>query len=170
MQHTVPAHCRYCGSPDLEVTPTPGGPHFARLDCRSCGRLVRWLPKPAPTADGPPGAVMALVHPRERPCLLSGSEKQCRFARSVRERILFIYEFDRREDIVALLKCIVDATWFIANDPARRRGPPRWPSPERLEPARPRGTCPACDGPLWQAEAEACSYECVDRLAAALRH
>jgi hypothetical protein len=163
--------CRYFGSRDVAVVPEPeGSPHHARLVCSSCDRTLRWLPRPDPPAAGPSRATMSLAHRRERPCVLAGSEKQCRFARSIRERMIYTYQLNRREDIVALLKCITSASWFLANDPDRRPAPPRWPTPEQLEPARPSGECPACHGPLWQAEAEACSYECVDRLAAALRH
>lgn len=28
------------------VTPTPGGPHYAKETCRHCGQFLRWLPKP----------------------------------------------------------------------------------------------------------------------------
>jgi hypothetical protein len=114
---------------------------------------------------------MARVHPRARPCLLTGTEKQARYARSIRERMLFTYARDGRGDVVALLRCIADASWFIANDPGRHPGPPRWPSPDRLEPARPRGECLGCGGPLWLGPA--CSSECLDELqaqTATLRH
>jgi hypothetical protein len=162
--------CRHCGSTDLETTREPeGSTHHARLACRSCDRFLKWLPRPAPAADGPPPAVMARVHDRARPCLLFGTEKQTRYARAIRETMLFTYARDGRDDVVRLLRCITDASWYIANDPARRRGPPRWPSPDRLEPRRPSGTCPACNGPLFVGPA--CSFECLDALqAAALRH
>jgi hypothetical protein len=169
MKHIIPDVCRYCSSPDLEVhLEPPGSTHHARLVCLSCDRFLRWLAKPAPAADGPPPALLARVHARPRPCLLFGSEKQTRYARSIRERLLYLYGRRGRDDIVRLLRCIADASWFVANSPDRRTGPPRWPKVGQMEPDHPRGECPCCGSATWGAAF--CCFECVDAMqAAALR-
>lgn len=46
----MPPVCRHCGAVG-EVRLSPGvGPHFARMDCFSCGRFMGWLAKPV--SDG----------------------------------------------------------------------------------------------------------------------
>jgi hypothetical protein len=43
--------CRHCKTnADHPVTLTPEKIHYGRVDCGTCGRLLRWLPKP----DGEP--------------------------------------------------------------------------------------------------------------------
>jgi hypothetical protein len=42
---TIPAtaeQCPHCGSRRLSSARCPGGPHFGRVDCRDCGKHVRW--------------------------------------------------------------------------------------------------------------------------------
>lgn len=38
-----PQSCRRCGSSDLIETRCRTGPHFARIDCRGCGRMVKFV-------------------------------------------------------------------------------------------------------------------------------
>jgi hypothetical protein len=44
-------HCPRCRSTATRQGPGTG-PHFAKLECASCGRFLRWLAKPVGTADG----------------------------------------------------------------------------------------------------------------------
>jgi hypothetical protein len=170
VRHIIPDCCRYCTSHDLEVRLEPeGSTHHARLICLNCDRFLKWLPRPAPRAGDPPPAILALCHPRARGCVLVGSERQCRFGRSIRERMMFTYAREGRGEIVTLLKCITSAAWFIANSPDRRSGPIRWPAPSQMEPDRPRGECPCCGSATWGAAF--CCFECADAMQAAeLRH
>jgi hypothetical protein len=155
--------CRWCGSSAIDEMPAPpNSPHHARLVCLDCNRMQRWLPKPVARTDGPSAEILALVHDRKEPCVLRGTEKQCRLARSYRANALFNFKRRGRDDIVALLKCIVTPGWFIAN-----HGKPfaeiRWPRPDQLEPNADLGRCVICDGPSWGAET--CCDACLDKLA-----
>jgi single-strand DNA-binding protein len=38
--------CKWCGSTKLKETIMTGGPHYSRIDCKSCGRFVKWGKKP----------------------------------------------------------------------------------------------------------------------------
>lgn len=53
--------CKYCGSTDIEMILTPELPHYAKDVCRSCGRHLRWLPKPDAEKVKRPAAHRELV-------------------------------------------------------------------------------------------------------------
>ncbi len=38
--------CPHCGSANLSTVQCSGGPHWGRLECGSCHRFIKWLPKP----------------------------------------------------------------------------------------------------------------------------
>ncbi|MEO1431213.1 MAG: hypothetical protein AAFV71_19555 [Cyanobacteria bacterium J06633_8] len=41
---SIITECPNCGSTDLNPSLTPStSPHFARLDCNTCGRYIKWL-------------------------------------------------------------------------------------------------------------------------------
>lgn len=42
-QESQRCECPHCGSFDVEQTPAKP-PHYARLDCLSCGRWIKWVP------------------------------------------------------------------------------------------------------------------------------
>jgi hypothetical protein len=74
------ARCPICDSTDLDARPMPPGhPHFARVNCRRCGRFVKWLPKPA----GPiPDHCLDAAWPRPGPVELVGTKDPVRWANS----------------------------------------------------------------------------------------
>lgn len=43
--------CPRCGSNALESELCSSGPHHARLWCRSCGKFIKWVAKPAPPIE-----------------------------------------------------------------------------------------------------------------------
>lgn len=39
-------HCKHCGSLNLKQTLTPDLKHYARVDCKDCGRFYKWAGNP----------------------------------------------------------------------------------------------------------------------------
>lgn len=158
------AACPRCGSSrTTEVRCEPGAVHHAKLVCDPCRLFRRWLPRPRPFAPEPPDEVLALVHSRRQPCVLTGSPSQCRAARSIRQTLLFRADRADRLRLVALLKCVKSAGWFFANKdaPLDRL---RWPKPGQME-GPPTGDCANCGDPAHDGQG-VCSEECADELAA----
>lgn len=112
-----------------------------------------------------PPNVFALIHSRARPAPLDGTEAQRKYARSIRDGFLRDFGLLGRKDLVALARCVVDATWFIAN---KGRSPDGlcWPSEDQMEPAVPSGPCPNCGEPAYGNQV--CSDECAEEFSAYL--
>lgn len=47
--------CRWCGSIDLVETIMDHGPHYSRIDCKDCGKFVKWGKKPDDREPAEPG-------------------------------------------------------------------------------------------------------------------
>lgn len=125
--------CPTCGSTDLRDDVRPIGRHYGKRVCPD-GHHCGWLPKPPDGGTPLPAEVAALVVPRSKPVSLKGTPGQVGAARMLRFNTISFHEKAGDRDFVALLKCVNDATWFLAN---KGRGPVDlkcWPRADQMEP------------------------------------
>lgn len=119
--------CKYCGSETfIETRCAEDSPHYARLDCKGCGRFAKWAPWPDNRNISPDLWAMAL---RSSPCALRGSDGQVSMAKVVRSQLLARARRENRPELASLINSIQDASWFIANAGRSRDGfdAVRWP-------------------------------------------
>jgi hypothetical protein len=158
--------CPRCHSTETRTEVLPvGSVHYAKLLCAGCGRYLRFLPRQESKGGQPSAGTIARVHDRVRPAVLRGTDKQCLAARSIRENML--YRAQRRNDLdcARLLRCVADATWFLANRSAQSPEEFRWPAPNQMESAEPTGACDVCGAPTYS-DQFVCSDQCKDRYIA----
>lgn len=109
--------------------------------------------------DNPPENILALVHPRRKPCVLVGTPRQIETANPIRERLIFQFGRAKRVDLVPLLYCIQDARWFIKNN--RKELVIAWPAIYQMEGPEITGRCASCQENAYDYE-DFCSIECQD--------
>jgi hypothetical protein len=120
--------CKYCGATDLLTQVEPAGStHYARLACRSCGRLQRWLPRP--TAPAVPAVARSL---EDGPALLRGTPAQIGAAESIRGAMIRKARLAGLTRTLRVLYAVADASWFLANR-ERALDELRWPSEGQME-------------------------------------
>jgi hypothetical protein len=116
--------CPRCGSPDLIATPTPAGPHHARLDC-AAGHFVKWLPRPVVPMDRltlPPG-----IPDGEPLPALTGTPGQVAFAEKLRPKMLALTARFVAPEVVRAMRTIAESSWWIGNKDRQWVGEIRWP-------------------------------------------
>ena len=109
-----PTECPICRSTDLHDDVRPIGPHYGKRVCPN-GHHCGWLPHPRTAATDPPAELADLVVRRGIPVALKGTSAQIGLARSIRARLDSRNTRTGRHEFVAMVRCVQDATWFLAN-------------------------------------------------------
>lgn len=117
--------CPVCDGVLME-RPRPDTQHYAEWWCSVCNRHCGWVPAPTVAIEDlelPPG-----LSERDRLPELVGTPKQVSFAELVRSHMLSRCSAFLPAQVVAAMRTIADASWWIANkDRDEIRWPRTWP-------------------------------------------
>jgi hypothetical protein len=119
---------RTCPHTETRIVELQNHAHWAREECASCGKFLRWPKRPTwlKTRQSTPNvpALMAAIRAAARPVSIQGTARQAAWAMSIRRELVVRFG---RSGATMLLEAVHNPGWFIPNRNARTTSELTWP-------------------------------------------